>query len=231
MRYLKTYQVFESKSIKFKKKPNKKGAKTETYDVIKDGETIGQIKWSSRMRGYAFLPEKEHDEEIKNFIKDLMSKRRKSKLIKEDVEMSDVEIDDHIRTLKDMALEMKDNDLTFDMRYLKSYCAQPGFWLDIKRVKEYWNNYLNDYCKSDLQKFKFNEIIESNDSLFSMIDYLESEGFELSKVEFYPANLEKYDNLSDSYQKAYIKDNKLYSLSSDMDLSDREILNLKLNFK
>ena len=72
---------------------------------------------------------------------------------------------------------------------------------------------------------------KSNDSLFSMIDYLESEGFELSKVEFYPANLEKYDNLSYSYQKAYIKDNKLYSLSSDMDLSDREILNLKLNFK
>jgi hypothetical protein len=29
------------------------------------------------MRGYAFLPEKEHSDEIKDFIKDLMSKRRK----------------------------------------------------------------------------------------------------------------------------------------------------------
>jgi hypothetical protein len=31
------------------------------------------------MRGYAFLPEKDHDTEIKNFIKDLMSKRRAKK--------------------------------------------------------------------------------------------------------------------------------------------------------
>lgn len=80
MRYLKEYRLFESKSsVKFVKKESKKDAKTETYDVVKSGEVIGQIRWSSRMRGYAFLPEKEHDEEIKNFIKDLMSKRKKSK--------------------------------------------------------------------------------------------------------------------------------------------------------
>ena len=80
MKYLKTYKLFESKSsLKFTKQPSKKGAKTETYNVIKDGEVIGQIKWSSRMRGYAFLPEKEHDDEIKKFIKDLMNKRKKSK--------------------------------------------------------------------------------------------------------------------------------------------------------
>jgi hypothetical protein len=78
MKYLKTYRLFESKSsLKFTKQTSKKGAKTETYNVIKDGEVIGQIKWSSRMRGYAFLPEKEHSDEIKDFIKDLMSKRRK----------------------------------------------------------------------------------------------------------------------------------------------------------
>ena len=78
MRYLKTYKIFESKSsLKFVKQPTKKGSKTETYNVIKDGNVIGQIKWSSRMRGYAFLPEKEHSDEIKDFIKDLMSKRRK----------------------------------------------------------------------------------------------------------------------------------------------------------
>lgn len=80
MIYLQEYRLFESKSsVKFVKKESKKGAKTETYDVIKSGEVIGQIRWSSRMRGYAFLPEKEHDEEIKSFIKDLMSKRKKSK--------------------------------------------------------------------------------------------------------------------------------------------------------
>ena len=80
MRYLQTYQIFESKSsIKFVKKEAKKGAKTETYDVVKSGEVIGQVRWSSRMRGYAFLPEKDHDTEIKTFIKDLMSKRRANK--------------------------------------------------------------------------------------------------------------------------------------------------------
>ena len=81
MKYLQTYQLFESKSnIKFVKKESKKGAKTETYDVVKSGEVIGQVKWSSRMRGYAFLPEKEHEDEIKDFIKDLMSKRKKAKI-------------------------------------------------------------------------------------------------------------------------------------------------------
>lgn len=80
MRYIKTYQLFESRSsIKFTRKESKKGAKTETYDVVKSGEVIGQIRWSSRMRGYAFLPEKDHDDEIKTFIKDLMSKRRAKK--------------------------------------------------------------------------------------------------------------------------------------------------------
>ena len=80
MKWLKTYKIFESKSsLKFAKQPTKKGAKTETYNVIKDGEVIGQIKWSSRMRGYAFLPEKDHDDEIKTFIKDLMSKRKAKK--------------------------------------------------------------------------------------------------------------------------------------------------------
>ena len=80
MKHLTSYILFESKSsLKFTKQTAKKGAKTETYNVIKDGNVIGQVKWSSRMRGYAFLPEKDHDTEIKNFIKDLMSKRRAKK--------------------------------------------------------------------------------------------------------------------------------------------------------
>ena len=81
MRYLKEYRLFEAaSSVRFVKKESKKGAKTETYDVVKSGEVIGQVKWSSRIRGYAFLPEKEHEDEIKDFIKDLMSKRKKAKI-------------------------------------------------------------------------------------------------------------------------------------------------------
>ena len=107
MKYLKTYtKLFESKSsLKFTKQPSKKGAKTETYNVIKDGEVIGQIKWSSRMRGYAFLPEKEHDDEIKKFIKDLMNKRKKSKLL----ESNWYEMKDHIDVEKK---EVKTNEST-----------------------------------------------------------------------------------------------------------------------
>ncbi len=79
-RYIESYEVFESKSnIKFIKKEKKKGAKTDTYDVSKSGNIIGQIKWSSRMRGYAFLPASDCESDIKEFVKDLMSKRREGK--------------------------------------------------------------------------------------------------------------------------------------------------------
>ena len=64
---------------KFNKQPKKKGSKTETYNVIKDGNTIGQIKWYSRVRGYAFLPTTDSSNEIKEFIKDLMVKRNLEK--------------------------------------------------------------------------------------------------------------------------------------------------------
>jgi hypothetical protein len=80
MKYLKTYILFESKSnLKFTKQPKKKGAKTETYNVSKEGNVIGQIKWSSRMRGYSFLPTTDSGDEVKDFIKDLMKKRREEK--------------------------------------------------------------------------------------------------------------------------------------------------------
>jgi hypothetical protein len=76
MEYLKSYKIFESESnIKFIKKEKKKGVKTDTYDVSKSGIVIGQIKWSSRMRGYAFLPTSD-DNEINEFVKELMRKRR-----------------------------------------------------------------------------------------------------------------------------------------------------------
>jgi hypothetical protein len=80
MKYLKDWLVFESKSsIKFVKQTKKAGAKTDTYNVIKSGNVIGQIKWSSRMRGYAFLPTTDVSDEIKDFVKDLMKKRREEK--------------------------------------------------------------------------------------------------------------------------------------------------------
>ena len=75
--------IFEAKkevsNLKFTLQPKKKGAKTDTYNVNKDGQVIGQIKWYSRMRGYGFLPTPDCNDEIKEFIKDLMKKRREEK--------------------------------------------------------------------------------------------------------------------------------------------------------
>jgi|688.fasta_scaffold336308_1 hypothetical protein len=75
--------IFEAKkevsNLKFTLQPKKKGAKTDTYNVSKDGHVIGQIKWYSRMRGYAFLPTSDCNDEVKEFIKDLMKKRREEK--------------------------------------------------------------------------------------------------------------------------------------------------------
>lgn len=84
MKYIKTYKVFESKKtesskLKFKLQPKKKGSKTDTYNVIKDGTVLGQIKWYSRIRGYGFLPANDCNDEIKEFIKELMKKRREDK--------------------------------------------------------------------------------------------------------------------------------------------------------
>jgi hypothetical protein len=79
--YIDTYKLFEAKSagIKFVKQPQKKGAKTDTYNVSKSGKVIGLVKWSSRMRGYAFLPTPDCDSKIKEFVKELMRKRREKK--------------------------------------------------------------------------------------------------------------------------------------------------------
>ena len=68
-----------SESVEFKKKPKKKGAKTEVYDVITDDGVVGQVKWSSRVMGYAFTPMPDCEKEVKEFVKDLMAKRRAEK--------------------------------------------------------------------------------------------------------------------------------------------------------
>ena len=80
MKFLDSFNIFENKSnIKFIRKEKKKGAKTDTYDVSKDGIVIGQVKWSSRFRGYAFLPTIDCSSEITEFVKELMQKRREIK--------------------------------------------------------------------------------------------------------------------------------------------------------
>jgi len=68
-----------SESVSFKKLPKKKGNKTDVYNVIKDDIIIGQVRWSSRVMGYAFQPTKDCDKQVKEFVKGLMSKRRKNK--------------------------------------------------------------------------------------------------------------------------------------------------------
>ena len=66
-------------SVKFKKKQKKKNAKTDVYDVTKGKTVMGQIKWSSRVMGYAFSPTKDCEKQVKDFVKDLMAERRKNK--------------------------------------------------------------------------------------------------------------------------------------------------------
>ena len=63
-------------SVKFNKQPKKAGAKTDVYNVVKGDNIIGQVKWSSRMRGYGFLPTKDCEKEVKEFASELMKKWR-----------------------------------------------------------------------------------------------------------------------------------------------------------
>lgn len=164
MKYIKTYKLFESKSsLKFTKQPSKKGAKTETYNVIKDGEVIGQIKWSSRMRGYAFLPEKEHDDEIKKFIKDLMNKRKKSKLL----ESNWYEMKDHIDVLSDMSLPLWDKD--FNVQVADEIISREHQCIVVNISKKGYN------------KFTYPEIKEE---LLEMVEYMDREGWEILNMEF-----------------------------------------------
>jgi len=164
MRYLKTYKLFESKSsLKFTKQPSKKGAKTETYNVVKDGEVIGQIKWSSRMRGYAFLPEKEHDDEIKKFIKDLMNKRKKSKLL----ESNWYEMKDHIDVLSDMSMYLWDKE--FNVQVADEIISREHQCIVVNIVKKGPN------------KFTYPEIKQE---LLEMVGYMDREGWEILNMEF-----------------------------------------------
>ena len=68
-----------NESVEFKKKPKKKGAKTDVYDIINNDVLVGQVKWSSRVMGYAFTPTKDCEKEVKEFVKELMAKRRAEK--------------------------------------------------------------------------------------------------------------------------------------------------------
>ena len=196
MKYLKTYKLFESKSsLKFTKQPSKKGAKTETYNVIKDGEVIGQIKWSSRMRGYAFLPEKEHDDEIKKFIKDLMNKRKKSKLL----ESNWYEMKDHIKVLSDMSLELWDEN--FNVQVSSEVLSRDDKYIVVNIVKRGQN------------RFYYSEI---KDVFLSMISYMESEGHSIKSIEVSENQCYSYSTLtrlqksSFPFQKVLLMEEELY---------------------
>ena len=99
MKYLQSYRVFEAKTQKYSQKDRiiLLGAPTIGKSTISKelGEKLGlevisldrlqpdfgygdenEIKWYSRMRGYAFLPTSDCNDEIKDFIKDLMKKRK-----------------------------------------------------------------------------------------------------------------------------------------------------------
>jgi hypothetical protein len=86
MKWIKKFEGFDqdiedilNESVSFKKKQKKKNAKTDVYDVMRDKTLLGQIKWSSRVMGYAFSPTKDCEKKVKDFIKDLMAERRKNK--------------------------------------------------------------------------------------------------------------------------------------------------------
>lgn len=72
-----SFSLFEK--LEFKKREKKADAKTDTFDVIKDDTEIGQVKWWSRVRGYGFVPPKEDEPVVKDFVADLMAKRRAEK--------------------------------------------------------------------------------------------------------------------------------------------------------
>ena len=193
MKWLKTYKIFESKSsLKFVKQPTKKGAKTETYNVIKDGEVIGQIKWSSRMRGYAFLPEKQHDDEIKNFIKDLMSKRKNK--TNESTEESESK-EYIIQTVKDILLPISDMGYEISVATNLDYTELTGI---IIRVVSYTNPIL-----------KMDD--EVKDEFIRMVDYLESEGF--SSIEaLYVRTGSSYTDLGTKHNQMKIDFNEFISM-------------------
>jgi hypothetical protein len=65
--------------LKFNKQPKKKGAKTDVYNVVKDGTTIGQVKWYSRLRGYGFLPPSGDKSEVTEFVKEISKTHREKR--------------------------------------------------------------------------------------------------------------------------------------------------------
>ena len=65
--------------LKFNKQPKKKGAKTDVYNVVKGGNTIGQVKWHSRLRGYGFLPPSGDKPEVTEFVKEISKTHREQR--------------------------------------------------------------------------------------------------------------------------------------------------------
>jgi hypothetical protein len=64
--------------LKFNKQSRNKGAKTDVYNVVKGGTTIGQVKWYSRLRGYGFLPPSGDESEVTEFVKEISKTHREN---------------------------------------------------------------------------------------------------------------------------------------------------------
>jgi len=80
-RSINEYNLSESKTtskLKFNKQSRKKGAKTDVYNVVKGGTTIGQVKWYSRLRGYGFLPPSGDESEVTEFVKEISKTHREN---------------------------------------------------------------------------------------------------------------------------------------------------------
>lgn len=111
MKYLEEFRLFESEEesrVEFIAQPKKAGAKTGVWKVKKGRSLIGQIKWSSRVRGYAFLPGNDVSGEIKEFISDLMKARRDDKkLIKTFESLSD-DVESVKSDIEDICLDLTD---------------------------------------------------------------------------------------------------------------------------
>jgi len=115
------------------------------------------------MRGYAFLPEKEHDDEIKKFIKDLMNKRKKSKLL----ESNWYDIKDHIDVLSDMSMYLWDKE--FNVQVADEIISREHQCIVVNIVKKGSN------------KFTYPEIKQE---LLEMVGYMDREGWEILNMEF-----------------------------------------------
>ena len=125
-----------SEKLKFTKQAKKKDAKTDTFKVFNGKSNIGQVKWSSRMRGYAYLPTPESNLEITEFIKDLNTKRRAAKKKSKVINESDNSEFDYTNIIEDSFVEFTElnSNNTYKIDIQKRQIVKND---DFKQTKNY----------------------------------------------------------------------------------------------